>query len=348
MRGEESIHVAHVVCSAAFAGVERYISMLAPALVERGIDVSVVGGAEDMRQAASVHGFHHVPAVSVRDAAKALRRLPKKPDILNTHMSDADLAGVLHAARPGVRARLVSTRHFAAPRGGRPVVRRAFALMDNRFAAQIAISEFVAASIGGASTVIHTGVEDADVSARGARKKVVLMAQRLEAEKGCMLAVETWARTSARQDGWTLRIAGEGAERPEMERLAARLGVGESIEFLGYRSDVGELMAESAMLFAPTPREGLGLSVVEAMARATPVVASASGGHAESVGRVPDAAVFAPGDAAAAAALIDGLAGDEPRRVEYGELLQNRQRSEFSVEAQIDRTIALYEKVLQK
>lgn len=292
-------------------------------------------------------GVTVIPADTMRAALAALRGI-EAPDIVNTHMSAGDLVGVRYRGgrRPRAAATAhVSTRHFGAPRGSNPFARAMFRSVGRTLSAQIAISRFVAEMIDGASEVIHTGVADAAASASGPREQTVLVAQRLEAEKHTHVALEGWARSSARAHGWTLQIAGDGAERPGLEQLCARLGVQDSVHFLGYRADVGQLMERAGMLLAPTPKEGLGLSVLEAMARALPVIAADSGGHRETAGAVPDAATFAPGDIAAVAAQLDRLATDAAARVTYGERLQRRQREEFGIAKQIQLTAGLYRRL---
>ena len=82
------------------------------------------------------------------------------------------------------------------------------------------------------------------------------------------------------------------------------------MEFLGHRSDVHDLMRSAAIFVATRPDEAFGLSVVEAMARGLPVVAAGSGAHLETVGSVPGAALFGPGDSDEAARLLEDLAAD--------------------------------------
>ena len=118
------------------------------------------------------------------------------------------------------------------------------------------------------------------------------------------------------------------------------------VDFLGHRSDVHELMNAAGMLLATGPHEAFGLSVVEAMARGLPIVASRSGAHLETVGSTPGAALFTVGDAADAARLLGDLAGDAQRRDAYGAAVQDAQRRRFTVERQSRDTDAVYRSVL--
>ena len=343
------IHLVHVVCTSAFAGVERYIGALAPRQAEQGLSVTVVGGNQAAMRAALGEApvgepVRLVPAASMPEAVRALNSIPR-PDLINSHMSDADLAAiVIRGLRRGPR--IVSTRHFGARRGSSVPARAVFGVAGRRIGAQIAISDFVAQQIEGGCVVIRTGVADAPPADAAHRDRTVLMAQRLEREKATDVGLRAWAATRARADGWRLQIAGEGAQRPDLERLVDELGIIDSVDFLGYRTDIDDLMSRAGMLLAPTPREGLGLSALEGMARALPVVASASGGHLETVGGVKDAALFPSSDWHVAADHIDRLAFAASSRDEYGARLRSRQREEFGIQRQVDRTTEVYEEVL--
>lgn len=67
-------------------------------------------------------------------------------------------------------------------------------------------------------------------------------------------------------------IAGRGPKTKENEELAEVLGLGDSVHFLGYRSDIAELNAVADVFAFPSIREGLGLAAIEALACGTPVV----------------------------------------------------------------------------
>lgn len=335
-------HVVHLTCSDAFAGVERYVSLLGPHQADQGWRVTVIGGAPvQMRQALEGSDVQYVPAATLRSGRAALRAFPSA-DIVNTHMSHADFAGIIASSTR--HSRLVSTRHFAAPRGRAPLARTAFHLARNRFAAQIAISNFVAEAIGEPSSVVHTGVTDA--AAGRCAQRTVLMAQRLEREKETHVALAAWASSRAPFDGWELHIAGDGSERERLVRLAADLGVSASVRFLGYHHDVRSLMADAGAFLAPTSREGLGISVLEAMACALPVIASASGGHVETIGSVEDALLFPPGNVKAAARQLNAVIGDADARRNYGLRAQKLQRNSFTMSAQARATLAIYERCL--
>ncbi|HEY0260585.1 MAG TPA: glycosyltransferase family 4 protein [Lacisediminihabitans sp.] len=336
------LHVLHVVCSDGFAGVERHVLTSALALRAAGLQVSVIGGAPDMmREPLESADVLWRPAATIWEAASAARGL-RPVDIVNTHMTAADLAGVLIGA--SVHAPVVSTRHFAAHRGRNGVSRAAFGLLRVRIAAQIAVSQFVADRIEGPSEVVRAGVSDLG-PIPGLRERTVLIAQRLEAEKETAVAIEAWALLGEARQDWRLDILGRGSQREALERLAQERGLAESVQFAGFRTDVDEWMRRASILVATAPLEPYGLGVLEAMALALPVVATASAGHLETVGAVPGAALYPSGDAGALAAHLAALIDDEGGRGAYGRSLRTRQRESFTLEQQTEATIRVYEKV---
>ncbi|MBX3538620.1 MAG: glycosyltransferase [Chelatococcus sp.] len=96
---------------------------------------------------------------------------------------------------------------------------------------------------------------------------------RLSAEKGHRDLIHAMALMP--QDiNWQLFIVGEGRERPHLERLAARLGLGDRITFAGYAHDPFAWFQRAELAVSSSLYEGFGNSLVEALACGTPVVAT--------------------------------------------------------------------------
>ncbi|SMC50450.1 glycosyltransferase [Janibacter indicus] len=338
------MRITHVVCTQDFAGVESHVAVLAAAQHDRGHEVTVLGGDVERMRAAIDR-----PAVSVRPVRgilDAVRQLAgpagSAADLVATHMSAADLAATIAPTLVGTP--IVSTRHFAARRGSRAVSRAALWLTARRMDAEIAVSSHIRKVVGGEPTVVLPGIPHRHAGESGEpREPTVLMVQRLEAEKQTEVGIRAFAASGLADDGWQLRVAGDGAERPRLEALARELGIGGSTTFLGHRHDVDALMSRASIFMATCGVEGLGLAVVEAMASGLPVVASAAAGHLETVGPVAAAALFPVGDPVAAGRLLVALAHDPRRRAAYGAALRARQHSTFSITGQAAATDAVYE-----
>ncbi|MGN7861617.1 glycosyltransferase family 4 protein [Microbacterium sp. 22303] len=344
----EPLDIVHAVSSDGFAGVERFIVRLAGAQRAAGARVRVIGGdPARMSAALAGTGVGFIPARGNLGVRRALRAVRADADVVNVHMTAAEAAAALAFGRRR-RPAVVATRHFAQPRRRHATVHMntvAARVVD----AEIAISRAVAAEIGVASTVVHSGLPPSEPDASPpSRERVVLVAQRLEAEKATDVAIDAFAASGLAAEGWQLWIAGEGARREDLEVQVARLGLTGSTRFLGYRSDVAALMAQAGLLLAPCPREGLGLTVLEAMQTGLPVVAAGAGGHLDLLDGLEPDALFPPGDAATAGARLRALATDPAARERLATAAQQRQRAEFSLDAQAAGTDAVYREAIAR
>jgi glycosyltransferase involved in cell wall biosynthesis len=119
-------------------------------------------------------------------------------------------------------------------------------------------------------------------------------------------------RALAHLPGITLDIAGDGPERANLEALAARLGVGDRVHFLGAVShaDMPALFARAVLHVLPSQNEGLGMVTLEAAACGVPTVGTA-------VGLLPDYPALGltvpVGDDHAFAQAVADLLADESR-----------------------------------
>ncbi|MFK5633431.1 MULTISPECIES: glycosyltransferase family 4 protein [unclassified Ornithinimicrobium] len=331
--------VVHAVRSDAFAGVERHVVVLARAQAEQGDEIRVIGGDPHRMKVELGPDVPHLPARTTAEVGAALVRAAGA-DIVHTHMTAAETAAALAlGGRP-----YVVTRHFAARRGRSWAGRLASPVLRQRAARQIAVSQFVAGAVDGRSTVVYAGVPNRPLSS--ARERVVLVCQRLEPEKDTALALEAFALSGLVDDGWRLVVAGTGSQGAQLRERAAQLGLLSDVDLLGFSEDVSALMDQASVLLATAPAEPFGLSVVEAMACGLPVVASAAGGHLESVGLVDGAALFSAGSAQDAAGLLRKAARYAPWRVAYGHRLQTAQRQRFTPDRQARETRSVYEELL--
>lgn len=76
-----------------------------------------------------------------------------------------------------------------------------------------------------------------------------------------------------------LLLPGPDHSKGEFNKLAEELGLKDYVKFLGWRSDIGQLMAASDLCVASSIREGFGINLVEAQYCHLPVVAVTNRGH---------------------------------------------------------------------
>ncbi len=340
------MRVVHAIRSDGFGGVENYVARLSRAQAETGDEVTVIGGDPvRMRKVLGPGLAQVVPAATVAAVWLAVRDHLGAADVVHAHMTAAELA--CSVAMIGSRVPLVCTRHFAQRRGRHALVHLGSSLVARHIAAQISVSRFVADSVEGESAMVYPGVPPQPAAPGWAsREPVVLVAQRLEDEKHTDEALRAFAISGLAGDGWRMDVAGDGACRSSLERLARQLGTADSVRFLGQRADIDQLMRTSRILVASSPSEHFGLSVIEAMASGLPVVATASGGHLETLGTVEGARLYPAGDVDAAAKALRQLAESPDVWASYARSLQDAQQRHFTLDQQLRATRRVYEGVV--
>ena len=161
--------------------------------------------------------------------------------------------------------------------------------------------------------VIHPGIDTVGYTPKAATcapAPVFAYLGRLKRYKGVHHVIDAFARMG--HPTATLEIAGAGDYRAALERQAASLDLGERVRFLGRIDEVSKLQLLRrawALVFA-SPKEGWGITNLEAAACGTPVVASNSPGIRESVRDGETGYLVSHGDAPAMATAMARLAGD--------------------------------------
>ena len=193
--------------------------------------------------------------------------------------------------------------------------------------------------------VVHCGVEPERYQAAAPQGPAdslhLLFVGRLAAIKGVYVLLEALARADL--PGACLAVVGDGAERPALEREAARLGL--DVRFLGFRgqAEVAAALAQADALVLPSFAEGVPVVLMEAMASARPVIATRVGGVAELVADGQSGLLVAPGDPAALAQALRRLAGmPAAARAQMGARGRAAVRAEFDVDRQARRLAALF------
>jgi glycosyltransferase involved in cell wall biosynthesis len=109
-----------------------------------------------------------------------------------------------------------------------------------------------------------------------AETKVIGFAGRLQYQKNPQFLLRTFAKYREKSPDSVLLVAGDGELRQECVSLAADLGLGDSVKFLGRRTDIRELYQAFDVLLLPSRFEGLPVVLVEAQAASLPCVVSDS------------------------------------------------------------------------
>jgi glycosyltransferase involved in cell wall biosynthesis len=145
------------------------------------------------------------------------------------------------------------------------------------------------------------------------RPQRVVYLGRLERYKQVDLMLHAVARLAARFPDIEIDIIGRGADRERLERIAQEVGLGSRTHFVGFVSDAerDRMLAAARACVCPSAKEGWGLTVIEANALGTPVVATNAPGLRDSVDEGRTGFLVPDGDVDAFAARIAALLEDD-------------------------------------
>jgi glycosyltransferase involved in cell wall biosynthesis len=176
-------------------------------------------------------------------------------------------------------------------------------------------------------------------------RPVVICVAGFRAEKDHTTLLNAFRTVAGAHPAAVLRLVGDGPERPAAAALARELGIADSVEFLGNRSDVEQLLPDAdVFVLASYAVENLPFAVLEAMTAELPVVATDVGALAELVLDGVTGRLVPPRDPAALAAALGQLLADPDRAREMGRAGGEHLRAQFSYEEFVAR---LEEEVLR-
>jgi glycosyltransferase involved in cell wall biosynthesis len=378
------LRVWHVIDGLGTGGAERSLAELLPALAVLGINSTVWplerrgrGVEAQLAENADVRFLAGVPAPEkVRRLHLAIRS--EKPHIVHTTLFKATTVGRLAAARRvPVLTSLVNTpydpvrrsdRNFA---GGKLAMVQTFDRAMSRLSSHFhAITNAVAAAAArdlripvDRITVIARGRDATRLGtrstdrARATRRAlaipvsapVVVNVARQEFQKGQRHLLEAAKVLRADYPDLVVLICGrEGAVTDELRALHEELALGESVRMLGHREDVPDIIAAADIFAFPSMFEGLGGSLIEAMALGTPIVASDIPPIRETVTAGECARLVPPGSSRELGAAISALLADPCERTRLGFNGVVRFREHYDLDNIAARMASLYRDVAEE
>lgn len=281
--------VMHVMPTLGAGGAERVVFDIAQNLPQKGYEietVSIIRGGEMLQT--FVDAGLHVRVLFRRglagiSAVRSLWRVMRimKPSIVHTHLFGADIWGGVAAKLAGIRV-LISTEHsinkdYTAKHLF--LKRRAVRLFSQFVAVSTESEQYLHAVQGvppGKVSIVRNGIDMKRIMMRGAHPfatepKLIIVA-RLIPSKGHRTLFEALAKLMALP--WRLQIVGNGPDEQALRAEAERLGILSRLEWLGYRTDVPELLSRADLFCFPSEWEGLGLALIEAAATGIPIITS--------------------------------------------------------------------------
>lgn len=349
-------------------GAERRVLQLAELLPPAGVPVHVACVAASPLHRSLVRAqVPHTPVARSRfdpRVAFRLRKLLRQHPgwVVDAHNAQSQLWSHLSRERRG--RRMVATVHSEydlseARRGGLSLHERVLRLVIGAGWDVIAISTSVEDYLvrlgvprDGVRTVWSAVPPGSDMLMARADVRtqlgvpqdafVVLSAGRLVPVKNLPLLLRAVERLRREVPSAHLLLAGDGPERPRLQRLAAELGLDGNVRFLGHRTDVPALMRGSDVCAMASTIEGLPYTLIEAATAGTPIVST-------DVGAI--GAVFTDGESALLldrpreedlARALASLARDPSAATELARRARDVVMTKLSPDAMVDGTLAAY------
>ncbi len=369
------MRVLHLIKATQVAGAERHLLALLAGLRACDVDARLgvlVEPDKPMDDYFALLAERSIPAERIiirRDLDPGLLgRLMQlirhhQPDIVHTHLLHADLYGIPAAKRAGKR--VVSSRHndnaFRRRASFRLLSRLGWRMTDAGIAISDSIARFCVEVEGAPADKIrriYYGLEavqphDRNTARAGLIKELKLPAEtvfigivcRLTEQKGISYGLRAFAQLKHEFPNAHLLIAGDGPELATLKSEAWTLGLLERAHFLGWREDIPALMAGLDVLLAPSLWEGFGLVLLEAMAQATPIIATNVSAIPEVVADGETGLLVPPRDATALADALRQLMADRALAQHMGLLGQDRLETHFSAARMVAETQALYDQL---
>lgn len=303
MKPQKPMHILYLITRAEMGGSQTHLLELLNGF-RREFRVSLATGEEGfLTEAArllSIETYivpHLVqPLQPVNDlrafgeVARLLRQL--KPDLIHCHTSKAGIVGRAAAKAVGVPA--VFTAHTWSFADGTSRLWKLVGTPSERLAARytakiIAVSDSnrslaIQQGVVPADKVItvHNGIPDTSYRARPGDAAIprIVMVARFAPQKNQQLLLQALAKVDT---PFHLTFVGDGPTRAAAEQMAAELGLGQRVEFLGLRKDTEQILAASHIFVLSTNWEGFPITILEAMRAGLPVIATDVDGVREAV-----------------------------------------------------------------
>ena len=323
---------------------------VADTLRESGVPVEVLG----LGALYGPRGLAGLPSLARRLRAGAV-------DVLHTYLVSANVYGTLAGRWGGVGAVITTRRDTGFSRNWRLRLIEEW-VVNRRVDRVVAVGPTVADAaraergLDPARVVtIENGVDAAALNPEhqdreGARREwglgpadtAVGVLAHLVPVKGHADFLEAAARIAPRAPRARFFLIGDGAIRAALEAQAAILGIADRVVFAGARRDVARLLAMLDIVVVPSHTEGLSNALLEAMAMARPVVATAVGGNVDVIHDGQDGRLVPPRSPESLAAVLLDLIADRPSAEALGRAARRLMTEHFGLERMVARYEDLY------
>jgi glycosyltransferase involved in cell wall biosynthesis len=359
--------IAHVSTQRGWHGGEEQARLLCEGLRNHG-HRNVIFAKHDGQFAQRMFGagFEVVPLVGSGRNLRAIHQMRRhwrklKPNIVHFHDPHALSGGGLAAYGLRIPARIMARRVDFRIRS----TWRYRHLVDRVIAVSCAVADVCKQSGMPAEMirVVHDGVDPTRARTgdrwRGRQSlniaddvKLLLTVATLTDHKGHKFLIEAMSNIVAQSQGKVqLVLAGDGELRDELQKLATERRLNGSVQFLGYRNDVPDLLKAADLFVLPSHMEGLCSTLIDVMIAKTPIVATTAGGIPDLLGARkedrPVAILVPPSNPTALANAINHALADLPALQPMVAAAEQRAIQCFTDEQMVEGTLAVYRELAE-
>lgn len=350
-------------------GAQVHVRDICNALGSLGNEVLVVTGAPGVyTDDLALHRipFHVCPSLCQKinpiNDWKALRCLGKiihqfQPDLISTHSSKAGILGRV-VARIHKTPCLFTAHGWSFTDGVPQPTRRLYELIERSaapLAAQIiCVSDYdrhLAIRLGinpNRLKTIHNGMPNitlpvaADMGTDDEVK--IVMIARFGQQKDHATLIKAFQGVS----GARLIFVGDGPSLGEMKSLAEDLGLSQKVDFLGFRKDIPQILAQAQVFALISHWEGFPRTIIEAMRAGLPVVASDVGGAAEAIVEGISGFAVPRSDVETLRDRLCRLVTNAQLRAQMGQAARQLYEEAYTFDRMFAETYQTYEAILQR
>jgi len=174
---------------------------------------------------------------------------------------------------------------------------------------------------------------------------LVVSVGRLEPEKNYPVLIQAVAGLTARHPRVRCLLVGDGGLKGELTAMVKSLGLDGVVRLAGRRDDIPEILGAADVFVLASSKEGLPVSLLEAMAAGKAVVVTAVGGMPEVIRTGENGIVVPPGDSAALGAAMERLIEDSGARAKMGNLASAEAARDFDIDRVAGDVGALYARI---
>jgi glycosyltransferase involved in cell wall biosynthesis len=166
---------------------------------------------------------------------------------------------------------------------------------------------------------------------------VLACVARLHEQKDHDTLLNAFAKLLDEHPHTKLVLCGDGPRKKGLQRLADKLGIAESVLFLGRRSDINEILKITDVFVLPSRFEGMSNALLEAMAMARPCVVSDIPENTELVTDEKNGLTFTAGNSSDCRQQLQSMLENPDERKELGEQAKDMVKNQYSVQAERNR-----------